>query len=115
MALAKIYKSNLQGLLEEISRPGPVYITSTQRTEPGNGGLVIITFAVEIAGWNTNDRVVELYVEQPAVLAMADRDVDGAAGRNRRNYDDLKYRLVQLDYEVRDGAISDKPVRGGIE
>jgi hypothetical protein len=112
----KIYKSNLQGLLEEVK--GPIYMIALQRPSATPIGerdaAPSMLFEVSAAGFNTEGRVVELRIEQPSVIAFLEDEVSHTARANARVLADLKSRLTTL-FEVRDGAISAAPVIGTIE
>jgi hypothetical protein len=113
----KIYKSNLQGLIEELK--GPVYITATQQNSQAKIGaqdtIPCAVFGVSAAGFNAEGRVIELQLRQPSVIALFDEEVRQAAAANSRVLADLKARLTELGFEVRDGAISAEPVIGSLE
>ncbi len=113
----KIYKSNLQGLLEEVK--GPVYVMAIQRSSATCIGekdtAPTLLFGVSAAGFNTEGRVVELRIEQAPVITFFNEEVRHTATANGRVLADLKARLTALGFEVRDGAISTEPVIGTIE
>jgi len=65
----KIWKSNLQGLLEEVV--GPVYFFGASATS--NGQIPMTTFYVSVAGFNNEGQFCELRIPQrfPALLATS--------------------------------------------
>lgn len=113
----KIWKTSLQGLIEEAQ--GPIYIISTEtRVQSGtgeSGGFPLVIFSVSAAGFNNDGRVVELRIQQPPAIALFDEEVRRAAQVSAATLDDLRSRLTALGIEIRDGAISDKPVIGCLE
>ena len=62
----KIWKSNLQGLLEEVV--GPVYLFGASATS--NGQIPMTTFYVSVAGFNNEGQFCELRIPQPSVPAL---------------------------------------------
>jgi len=114
----KIWKTSLQGLIEEAK--GPIYIISTEtkvqsRTGDSSGGFPLVIFSVSAAGFNNDGRVVELRIQQPPAIALFDEEVRCAAHASSAALNDLRSRLTALGIEIRDGAISDKPVIGCLE
>ena len=112
----KIWKTSLQGLIEEAQ--GPIYIISTEtRVQSGleSGGFPLVIFSVSVAGFNSDGRVVELRIQQPPAIPLFDQEVRRAAQVSAATLDDLRSRLTALGIEIRDGAISDKPVIGCLE
>jgi hypothetical protein len=113
----KIWKTSLQGLIEEAK--GPIYITSTetkvQSRAGDSSGFPLVIFSVSAAGFNSDGRVVELRIQQPPVIAVFDEEVRCAACASSAALNDLRGRLTTLGIEIRDGAISDKPVIGCLE
>ena len=114
----KIWKTSLQGLIEEAK--GPIYIISTEtklqsRTGDSGDGFPLVIFSVSAAGFNKDGRVVELRIQQPPAIALFDEEVRCAAHASSAALNDLRSRLTALGIEIRDGAISDKPVIGCLE
>jgi hypothetical protein len=113
----KIWKTTLQGLIEEVI--GPIYITATQvgsvSESPGNGSIPTVAFAVWAAGFNSEGRVVELRIQQPRVISVFDEEIARTARANSVVFADLKKRLQGIGVEIRDGAISEQPVIGTLE
>lgn len=113
----KIWKTSLLGLIEEVN--GPIYVISTEiKTKSGradDGGFPLTVFSVSAAGLNGEGRVVELRIQQPAVISLFDEEVRRAAVASATALADLKTRLKALGVEIRDGAISEKPVIGCLE
>jgi hypothetical protein len=62
----QIWKSNLQGLLEEVV--GPVYLFGASATS--NGQIPMTTFYVSVAGFNNEGQVCKLRIPQPFVPAL---------------------------------------------
>jgi hypothetical protein len=62
----KIWKSNLQGLLEEVV--GPVYLFGASATS--NRQIPMTTFYFSVAGFNKKGNVCELRIPQPSVPAL---------------------------------------------
>ena len=58
---------------------------------------------------------MELRIQQKPLVAYFEGEVRSAAERNAAVLADLKARLVGLGFEIRDGAISQTPVLGGLE
>lgn len=113
----KIWKTTLQGLIEEVR--GPIYITATQvgsvSETAGRGSVPAVAFAVWAAGFNREGRVVELRIQQPRVISVFDEEVARTARANSAVLADLKARLSGIGVEIRDGAISEEPVIGTLE
>jgi hypothetical protein len=113
----KIWKTTLQGLIEEAG--GPIYVVATQAGSISEiaekGGVPTVAFAVSAAGFNREGRVVELRIQQPHVISLFEAEVKRAAEANSTVLADLKARLSGLGVEIRDGAISDQPVTGHLE
>ena len=113
----KIWKTSLQGLIEEAK--GPIYIilteTKVQSRTGDSGGFPLVIFSVSAAGFNNDGRVVELRIQQPPAIALFDEEVRCAAHASSAALNDLRSRLTGLGIEIRDGAISDKPVIGCLE
>jgi hypothetical protein len=104
----KIWKSNLQGLLEEVV--GPVYLFGASATS--NGHIPMTTFYVSVAGFNNEGKLCELRIPQPCVPALLRRERAKAYNENQRVLDEVKRRLHGLDREVGDGLIGSEPVAG---
>jgi len=104
----KIWKSNLQGLLEEVV--GSVYVFGASATS--NGQIPMTTFYVSVAGFNNEGKLCELRIPQPCVPALLGGERAKAYEENQRVLDEVKKRLHGLDREVRDGLIGSEPVAG---
>ena len=112
----KIWKTSLQGLIEEAK--GPIYITLIEtkvQSRAGDSSGFPLVISVSAAGFNSDGRVVELRIQQPPVIAHFDEEVRCAAYASSAALNDLRGRLTTLGIEIRDGAISDKPVIGCLE
>lgn len=104
----KIWKSNLQGLLEEVV--GPVYLFGASATS--NGQIPMTTFYVSVAGFNNEGQVCELRIPQPSVPALLGDELVKAYKENQRVLDEVRARLVGLNRETRDGLLGTEPVAG---
>ena len=104
----KIWKSNLQGVLEEVV--GPVYLFGASATS--NGQIAMTTFYVSVAGFNTEGNVCELRIPQPSVPALLGDERVEASKENQRVLDEVRARLNGLEREIRDGLIGSEPVAG---
>jgi hypothetical protein len=104
----KIWKSNLQGLLEEVV--GPVYLFGASATS--NGQIPMTTFYVSAAGFNSEGKLCELRIPQPAVPALFGDERAKAYKENQRVLDEVRARLIGLNRETRDGLIGIEPVAG---
>ena len=58
----KIWKSNLQGLLEEVVGPANLFGASATST----GQIPMTTFYVSVAGFNNEGKLCELRIPQPS-------------------------------------------------
>jgi len=104
----KIWKSNLQGLLEEVV--GPVYLFGASTTS--NGQIPMTTFYVSVAGFNNEGKVCELRIPQPSVPALLGDERPKAYKENQRILEEVRARLNGLNRETRDGLIGTEPVAG---
>ena len=104
----KIWKSNLQGLLEEVV--GPVYLFGASATS--NGQIPMTTFYVSVAGFNNEGNVCELRIPQPSVPALLGDERAKVYKENQRVLDEIRARLNGVEREVRDGLIGSEPVAG---
>ena len=104
----KIWKSNLQGLLEEVV--GPVYLFGASVTS--NGQIPMTTFYVSVAGFNNEGQVCELRIPQPSVPALLGDKRAKAYKENQRVLDEMRARRTGLNRETRDGLIGTEPVAG---
>jgi len=104
----KIWKSNLQGLLEEVV--GPVYLFGASATS--NGQIPMTTFYVSVAGFNNEGKVCELRIPQPSVPALLGDERPKAYKENQRILEEVRARLNGLNRETRDGLIGTEPVAG---
>ena len=104
----KIWKSNLQGLLEEVV--GPVYVFGASAAS--NGQIPMTTFYVSVAGFNNEGKVCELCIPQPSVPALLANERANACKENQRVLDQVRARLNGVNREVRDGLIGSEPVAG---
>lgn len=106
----KIWKSDLQGLLEEVV--GPLYLTAA--SENRGGQLPTSTFYVSVAGWNRENHICELRIQRPPVVSQIREEVHEECTANRKTFDEIKARLDALGREYRDGFISDAPMGGSL-
>ena len=117
MKTMTIWKSNLQGFLEEAV--GPVYVISLSErsTAPigGNGSMEMVTFVVCLSGLNEQNRPLTLRLPRPAVPALFEADVEREHQVNLDVLQDVRFRLDKLSRSYRDGIVSDKPIAGELE
>ena len=85
----KIWKSNLQGVLEEVV--GPVYLFGASATS--NGQIPMTTFYVSVAGFNNEGNVCELRIPQRSVPALLGDERVKAYKENQRVLDEVRARL----------------------
>jgi hypothetical protein len=104
----KIWKSNLQGVLEEVV--GPVYLFGASATS--NGQIPMTAFYVSVAGFNNEGNVCELRIPQPSVPALLGDERVKAYKENQRVLDEVRERLNGVEREVRDGVIGRELVAG---
>jgi hypothetical protein len=76
----KIWKSNLQGVLEEVV--GPVYLFGASATS--NGQITMTTFHVSVAGVNNEGQVCELRTPRPFGPALVSGERARAYEENQR-------------------------------
>jgi hypothetical protein len=105
----KIWKSNLQRLLEEV-REGPLYLMPMSETR--NGQIPTVVFSVAVAGFNREGRIAELRIAQPPVSAQLEEEV---RKRNQGNAETLEERLRGLDRTWQDGTVGSTPVFGSLD
>jgi hypothetical protein len=106
----KIWKSDLQGLLEEIPAATPFYLGAS--VEHRGGKIPMSTYYVTVAAFNEAGRCCELRINRPALPAMFRDELEQERKANLKTLDELKTRLDALNRPYRDGTISDTPVGG---
>jgi len=104
----KIWKSNLQGLLEDVV--GPVSLFGASATS--NGQIPTTTFYVSVAGFQQRRYVCELRIPQPSVPALLAGERPKACKENQRVLDEASARLNGVEREVREGLIGSEPLAG---
>src|SRR2546423_430145 len=81
----KIWKSNLQGLLEEVT--GPLYViaacSNSMSKDEQLGQLEFATFYIAVAGFNSDGHVCELRVYRQAMPSMFTEDVNTEMQANK--------------------------------
>jgi hypothetical protein len=103
----KIWKSNWQGVLEEVV--SPVYLFGASATS--NGQIPMTMFCVSVAAFNNEGQVCELRIPQPfgpALLAGERESVRGESTGSRRS----QKAMHGLEHEVRDRLIGSEPLAG---
>lgn len=116
MTTLKIWKTDLQGLIEDAVEP--VYVIALAEKIPvkfGDGELEMFQFSVSVTAFNEGGRALELRIPQPRVPAMFENEVEKARGANSKMLAEVRARLASLDVICRDGIVSDKPVCGSLE
>lgn len=112
----KVWKTNLQGLLEEAVTP--VYVIALAERIPakfGDGELEMVQFSVSATAFNEGGCALELRIPQPRVPAMFENEVEKARRANSKMFAEVRARLGSLNVICRDGIVSDKPVCGSLE
>ena len=104
----KIWKSNLQGLLEDVV--GPVSLFGASATS--NGQIPTTTFYVSVAGFNNEGNVCQLRIPQRSVPALLGDERVKAYKENQRVLDEVRARLNGVEREVREGLIGSEPLAG---
>ena len=111
-----IWKSTLQGFLEEAV--GPVYLIAVSERNTatlGNGSMDMLTFVVYLTGFNELNRPVGLRLPRPPVPALFETHVEREHQANQAVLRDVRARLDKLSRPYRDGMVSDKPVAGELD
>ncbi len=113
----KIWKSNLQGFLEEAV--DPVYLVGiSERSTPSigdTGSMEMITFAVCLTGFNEQKQPLELRIARHRVPLVFQEDVQREHEANLAVLQDIGARLSALCRECRDGMVGDKPIAGNLD
>jgi hypothetical protein len=104
----KIWKSDLQGLVEEAK--GPIYLMGASRST--HAQLPMVQYYVAAAGFNAEGRVCELQIQQPPVMSHFQEMTRPVFEKNQQVFDEIKARLAGLGREVRDGLVSTQPLDG---
>ena len=110
-AAMKIYKSSLQELLNEAF--APFYLCNF--TEFSGSEIRWRTIKVTVAGFNEEDRICELVLSTQPVPEF---HPEGAKKQQQQADEwekEIRARLKALEFEIRDGRISDQQVLGGID
>lgn len=110
MTSLKIWKTDLQGLLEEAVEP--VYVIALAekiQAKFGDGELEMFQFSVSVTAFNEGGRALELRIPQPRVPAMFENDLEKARRENSKMIEEVRARLGSLNVVCRDGIVSDKP------
>jgi hypothetical protein len=116
MTGSKIWKTDLQGLLEEAV--APVYVIALAEKIPakfGDGELEMVQFSVSVTAFNEDGRALELRIPQLRVPAIFESEVEKGRRANSKVLEEVKSRLRSLNVTCRDGIVSDKPVCGSLE
>ena len=111
-----IWKSTLQGLLEEAV--GPIYLLSVAERSTatlGTGSIDTITFVVHLSGFNEHNRPVALRLPRPAVPAVFQADIEREQQANLAVLKEVRARLQKLSREYRDGMVNEKPIAGELD
>lgn len=109
----KIFKTNLAELISEIPSPGPLYVSNFSQTR--HGEMPMTTYQVTVAGWNAEGRVCELVISSRAIWTY---DVENSKSASEQAFEserEIKQRLLELNYRLRDGRVSIEPVLGKID
>jgi hypothetical protein len=112
----KIWKSRLQGLLEEVV--GPVYVLAVAERSTatlGTGSMDTITFVVHLSGFNEHNRAVALRLPRPAVPVVFQADIEREQQANRAVLEEVRARLRKLSRDYRDGMVNEKPIAGELD
>ena len=110
----KIWKTSLQGLLEEIV--GPIYLSVlSQRARDSAGVIDLVTFYVSLSGFNNAGHAIELRLERPSVPTAFEEDCEREIKENQQTPNEVKERLDALGRLYLDGVLSEKPVRGTLD
>lgn len=109
----KIYKSNLQGFLEEAGEQ--IYATITTSRQSNKDGLMFVTYTTAVASFNAQGRVIELRIAQPATPYRFEEELQKHWSKARATLEELKGRLEELNRQVLDGTLSEVPVDGGLD
>ena len=106
----KIWKSDLQGLLEEVE--GPLYLFASSETRGGQ--MPVTTFVVSVAGFNQEGHVCELRLARPPVITTLVRTREWIQEHeaNLKMLGEVRARLTALGRTVLDGKIGEEPVSG---
>jgi hypothetical protein len=111
-----IWKSTLQGFLEEAV--GPVYVIAVAERSTatlGNGTMEMTTFLVYLTGFNQENRPLGLRLPRPAVPSVFQTDVEREHQANLGVLREVRSRLEKLSRPYRDGILSDKAVAGELD
>jgi hypothetical protein len=113
----KIWKSNLQGFLEEAAVPVYMIAISERSTATvgSSSSMDMVTFAVCLTGFNEQNRPLALRIPRPAVPLVFQEDVERERQANLAVLEDLRNRLANLSREYRDGMVSDNPISGVLD
>jgi hypothetical protein len=106
----KIWKSDLQGLLEEIPPSSPLYVGAS--VEHRGGEIPMSMFYVSVAGFNEFGHCCELRILRQDVPSAFTGELKKEREANLKTLDEIKARLDALGRSYRDGTISDTPVGG---
>lgn len=112
----KIWKSTLQGFLEEAV--GPVYVLAVSERSTasfGTGSMDMITFVVHLSGFNEHHRPLALRIPRPPIPFVFENDVERERQANQAVLNDIRARLQKLARECRDGMVSEKPIAGELD
>ena len=93
----KIWKSTLQGFLEEAV--GPVYVIAVAERGTaalGNGAMDMTTFIVYLTGFNEENRPLGLRLSRPAVPSLFQSDVEREHQANLAVLREVRSRLAKL-------------------
>lgn len=111
-----IWKSTLQGFLEEAV--GPVYVIALAERGTatlGNGAMDMTTFLVCLTGFNEANRPLGLRLLRPAVPSVFQDDVEREHQANSAVLREVRSRLEKLARPYRDGIVSAKAVAGELD
>ena len=102
----KIWKTSLQGLLEEIV--GPLYLSVlSQRARDSAGTVDLITYYVALSGFNQAGHAIELRLERPPVPTLFQEDCEREMKENQQTASEVKERLDALGRLYLDGVLSE--------
>lgn len=104
----KIWKTDLQGLVEEVK--GPIYLMGASRST--HAQLPMVQYYVAAAGFNAENHICELQIQQPPVMSHFQEMTRPSYEKSQQVFEEIKSRLQGLGREVRDGLISTEPLDG---
>jgi hypothetical protein len=107
----KIYKSNLQELLNEALPPFYLF----NFAEWTHSKTSVRAVKVSLAGYNQENRICELVLSTMTVWDFDDAGKAAQARAADQLEQELRSRLKALSLEIRDGRISDEPVIGALD